>query len=167
MAGLRGPEKKMFHDVPHLRGHPDDRKRNAYTMCARFEINHTAVRRGMRVPVLRGRGAETVRWTGFARAERLDWWKRRGATLVEIPAERFAECSIVSEDLVWQDLQPDEAILGIIVEVGGNRTLRVVTRSATAEELLHFQSFRMPVVRHEEYTDVPLPEMMVQPEMFR
>ncbi len=120
----------------------------------------------MRVPVIDGRRAETVRWTGFARAERLEWWKRQGAKLVDIPAERFAECSCVSEELVWADLQPGEALLGIVVERGESKSLRVVTRDPTAEEMLHFQAFRVPVIVREENEPPAIEAPDVQPELF-
>jgi hypothetical protein len=133
-------------------------------MCARVEVNHAQMSRGMSVPIIRGRKSESVKWTGFARAERLDWWKRKGAKTVDIPAERFAECSCVSEDLVWEDLEPGKMILGIVIESGTSKVLRVVTREPTAGEILHFQAFRMPVTVRapDDLPEIAVPDLQLE-----
>lgn len=41
------------------------------------------------------RGIARPAWAGFARSKILSWWQKRGAVLIDIPADRFAERSRV------------------------------------------------------------------------
>lgn len=113
-------------------------------MCASFEMNEVRLRPGARVTGWRKpKRNVTAPWIGFARSEILDWWKRHGE-LVDVPAERFAERSNVSGELVWRDVPEGWVIRGVVDPE--NDELRIVTRPANAEEMLHFQHERMPVI---------------------
>ena len=53
-------------------------------------------------------------WAGFARAEILDWWQRKGGVLLDIHADRFAERSDKSRKLIWDSVPRDFVIRGLM-----------------------------------------------------
>lgn len=122
-------------------------------MCARLEMNEVVLRPGDFVSVWESaQQATRLRWTGFARSEILDWWQRHGGELVDVPARRFAERSDVSDDLVWNDLPSGKVVRGLVDHEGEECVLRIVTRPATAPEMLHFQHLRAPLIEPPLYS---------------
>lgn len=114
-------------------------------MCATFETSGVRRKPGSVVTAWRAEARTiTLPWAGFARQEILEWWLRRGYELVDVPADRFAVRSDVSEELVWSEV-PAGCVLRAIVDRESGE-LRLVTRAAKPEELLHFQHERMPTV---------------------
>jgi hypothetical protein len=114
-------------------------------MCAIFETGGVRRKPGSVITAWRAPlRTISLPWTGFARHEILEWWMRRGYEPVDVPAERFAVRSNISEELVWSDLPGNRVLRAIAHRKSGE--LRMATCAATAEELLHFQHERMPVV---------------------
>ena len=92
-------------------------------------------------------------WAGFAKKESLNWWKSKGAELVDLPAEKFAERSDISRRLVW-DVLPDGTVIRAIIDLQSKEPLiKIVTRAATEEELKQFEHPRMPLFEHAIYKD--------------
>ncbi len=113
-------------------------------MCAAFELNSRVIRPGKLVRVWRSQKPAVFVWAGFARRESLGWWREKGAELVDIPAERFAERSDDDRQLRWDAVPSGLVIRGLIDPHEGQPLLKVVTRASTAEEIARFHHDRMP-----------------------
>jgi len=94
-------------------------------------------------------------WAGFARSEVLSWWRKRGAVLIDIPADRFAERSGVTGKLIWDDIPAGFVIRGLVDMQTCRPLIKVVTRASSSQELDRFQHPRMPLL--EEPLFGPLP----------
>lgn len=115
-------------------------------MCAAFELNSRVLRPGKLVRVWRERQPATLVWAGFARRESLGWWRGKGADLVDIPAERFAERGRDDGQLRWDAVPVGLVIRGLVDPHEGKPLLKVVTRASTAEEATRFHHERMPLL---------------------
>ncbi len=115
-------------------------------MCAVYELNSRIIRPGRRIPAWREGQAGHFVWAGFARRETLGWWKKQGAELVDVPAQRFAERSQRDHQLRWDDVPPGLVIRALIVEQTRTPLLKVVTRASSEEELSRFEHPRMPLL---------------------
>lgn len=116
-------------------------------MCAALGLNQTHIRPGSLVAVWRGgRRADFLVWAGFARKESLDWWRRKGGELVDVPAHRFAERSDRDRQLRWDDIPAGHVVRGLIDPGNGRPLLKIVTRASTQEELARFEHPRMPLL---------------------
>lgn len=128
-------------------------------MCAAFELNSRVIRPGRWVGVWRERGEDHQIWSGFARREILEWWKRRGGEFVDIPADRFAERSDLDRRIRWEDIPQGQVIRGLIDPNDGKPLLKVLTRAATREEQVRFQHPRVPVIEAPLFSAVPVTPM--------
>lgn len=115
-------------------------------MCAAFELNSRVIRPGRMVRVWRDGKPAALPWAGFARRESLGWWREKGADLVDIPAARFAERSDRDRQLRWDAVPAGLVIRGLVDPHDGHPLLKVVTRTATVEEVARFQHDRMPLL---------------------
>ncbi|MFZ5807364.1 MAG: hypothetical protein ACOY3I_09195 [Verrucomicrobiota bacterium] len=92
-------------------------------------------------------------WAGFARKESLDWWKKKGGELVDLPAEKFAERSDATRKLIWDDV-PKNMVIRAMLDFGAKEPLvKVVTRAATEEEIQQFEHDRMPLLESPLYVN--------------
>lgn len=126
-------------------------------MCAAYSFGGRIFRPGKEVPVVTARGHIRLPWAGFARAEILAWWLGKGGEPVDLPAVRFAERSQSTGRLIWEDIPEGLVIRGLARE----GTVRVVTRSATPEEIARFDHPRMPVL---EVARFPMPAIPLPPQ---
>ena len=115
-------------------------------MCAALELNSRIIRPGKRVGLWRNAQAEQLVWAGFARREVLDWWKRQGGELVDVPAHRFAERSDRDRQLRWDDVPAGFVVRGLVAVPDETPLLKVVTRASTEDEMRRFQHPRMPLL---------------------
>src|SRR5713101_3622977 len=97
-------------------------------MCAALEIHKRVIRPGKLVGVWRKTGRAEIPWAGFARSEILEWWKRTGGELVDVPAERFAERSDRTRNLIWDEMPNAQVVRGLIVIENETPLLKIVTR---------------------------------------
>lgn len=81
-------------------------------MCATFQFRGKTYKPGSEVAGSGERGIICHAWAGFARSEILSWWKKRGAVLIDIPADRFAERSEVTRKLIWDEVAEGFVIRG-------------------------------------------------------
>jgi hypothetical protein len=125
-------------------------------MCAAFELNSRVLRPGKLIRVWRERQPATLVWAGFARRESVGWWRKNGADLVDIPAERFAERSDRDRQLRWDAVPAGMVIRGLVDPHEGKPLLKVVTRASTAEELARFEHDRMPLLELPLFSAEPL-----------
>jgi hypothetical protein len=125
-------------------------------MCAAFELNSRVLRPGRLVRVWRERQPATLVWAGFARRESVGWWREKGADLVDIPAERFAERSDRDRQLRWDAVPAGLVIRGLVDPHEGQPLLKVVTRASTEEELARFHHERMPLLEAPLFSAEPL-----------
>jgi hypothetical protein len=116
------------------------------SMCAALALNTNVIRPGKWIGFWRKRGKDQLVWAGFARSESLDWWKRRGGELVDVPAHRFAERSDRTRNLTWDDILPGHVVRGLVDPNEGKPLLKIVTRASSEEELNRFGHPRMPVI---------------------
>ncbi len=115
-------------------------------MCAAFEFQGRGFQPGKIVAGVDEQGIVRHVWAGFARAEILDWWQRKGAVLLDIPANRFAERSEITGKLVWGDV-PDGMILrGLLDSQTSKPLIKIVTRASTKQEIEFFHHPRMPLL---------------------
>jgi len=77
------------------------------------------------------RGIVRHAWAGFARSEILSWWQKRGAVLIDIPADRFAERSEVTGKLIWDEVADGLVIRGLVDIQTTQPLIKVVTRAST------------------------------------
>jgi len=54
-----------------------------------------------------------------ARKKILDWWQRKGCTLLDIYADRFAERSNVTGKLIWDQVPQRLVIRGVLDQQAG------------------------------------------------
>ena len=114
------------------------------------------------MPVWRRREPLLLIWAGFARQEIFDWWLRRGAEPVDLPAHRFAERSQTTGRLKWQEVVEGHVIRGMALE----GSVRVVTRAADPKEREFFEHPRMPVIEVPLYPDTPIVLPAQEPDLF-
>ena len=126
-------------------------------MCATFQFREKTYKPGSEVTGSGERGIVRHAWAGFARSEILSWWQKRGAVLIDIPADRFAERSEVTGKLIWDEVAEGFVIRGLVDIQTTRPLIKVVTRASSPEEIPRFQHSRMPLL------EVPLYEM-VYPE---
>jgi hypothetical protein len=100
----------------------------------------------MQVAFFRAGKAEQLPWVGFAKVEAVAWWQKQGAVLVDVPAERFAERSMQTGQLVWSELPPGQVIRGLIDPHEGHPVLKIVTRLPSKSEFTRFDSPTVPVI---------------------
>lgn len=116
-------------------------------MCACLESKGVVFQPGAPVPFFSNAGrAEQLPWVGFAKVEAVAWWQKRGAVLVDVPAERFAERSMQTGQLVWSDLPSGQVIRGLIDPHEGHPVLKIVTRLPSKAEFTRFDSPTLPVI---------------------
>lgn len=128
-------------------------------MCNRIVQKNKPVKPGEAVTVLmRGpQGEFEVPFTeaifgGPARNENRKYWiHREGAQEVLVPdVTRFGEKNKATGEQGWEDLPPGAALEGLLLPQppGKNyRLLKVVTQSATPEQLARLGNDRAPIVR--------------------
>ena len=136
-------------------------------MCATFQFKGKTCKPGSEIAGSCESGVVRHIWAGFARSEILAWWRKRGAVLIDIPAERFAERSEVTGKLIWDDVEEGLVIRGILDIQAGRPLVKVVTRASTSTELERFQHRRMPIL--EEPLFQPLPPLAndrTEPDLF-
>lgn len=122
-------------------------------MCASFEIKGKRFKPRDKVRVRGKKGISEYVWAGFARKERIDWWKKKGGELVDLPAEKFAERSDVTRKLIWDEV-PDGLVIRALVDNDSNEPiLKIVTRAANKDEAKQFQHDRMPSLESPFYDD--------------
>jgi hypothetical protein len=115
-------------------------------MCAAFEFQGRGFQPGKEVSGAGEQGIVRHVWAGFARAEILEWWQRKGALLLDIPANRFAERSEITGKLVWGNVPQGMVIRGLLDLQTSHPLIKIVTRAATKPECDHFQHPRMPLL---------------------
>lgn len=122
-------------------------------MCASLEQDGKIKRPRGSVAVTGPNGKQELVWAGFARSEILSWWQRKkGATLLDIDATRFAERADDTRELIWDEMPPDSVIRGLCDQSGKTPVLKIVTRPADAEELAQFRHPRMPLLEKRIYS---------------
>jgi hypothetical protein len=94
----------------------------------------------------------------------MEWWQRKGAAPVDLPATRFAERSDRTGQLAWEELPPGHVLLGLIDARSGQPLVRVVTRAASPAELARFEHPRMPVVLRPSHVTPPFDLGLAPPE---
>lgn len=125
-------------------------------MCATFESAGTQHRPGRPIPVWRGNQFERIPWAGFARSERLAWWKSKGCLPVDVPAIRFAERSHKDGRLYWGDVPQGQVIRGLWDASAPTPQILIVTRPATLAEMESFGHDRMPLIEQPLYSCLPV-----------
>jgi hypothetical protein len=128
-------------------------------MCAVFERKGQGFRPGRRVHAVGPQGVVDSVWAGFARNEILEWWRRKGGVLIDIPADRFAERSNFTGKLIWANVPSGLVIRGLIDSQSGEPLIKVVTRSASEDEQARFQHPRMPLLAGALFPGIPVPDM--------
>ena len=63
-------------------------------MCATFQFKKQVMKPGKEITAVSKSGLVTHVWAGFARAEILDWWQRKGGVLLDIYAGLLTRCSL-------------------------------------------------------------------------
>ncbi|MEI6493686.1 MAG: hypothetical protein WCO94_14145 [Verrucomicrobiota bacterium] len=99
-------------------------------MCATFQFRGKTYKPGSEVTGSGERGIVRNAWAGFARSEILSWWQRRGAVLIDIPADRFAERSEVTGKLIWDSVEEGLVIRGLVDIQTKQPLIKVVTRAS-------------------------------------
>ena len=136
-------------------------------MCATFQIRGKTYKPGSVVTGSGKSGVVRHVWAGFARNEILAWWQKKGAVLIDIPAERFAERSGVTGKLVWDDVEAGRVIRGIVDVHTTQPLIKIVTRASSTEELERFQHPRMPLIEGPLFDPMPLGAFEgVAPDLF-
>ena len=115
-------------------------------MCATFEFKKMIFRPSKEVFARAEKGIVKHVWAGFARAEMLEWWQKKGGLLVDIYADRFAERSDKTHQLIWDAVPKQFVIRGLVDHQTAHPLIKIVTRESTHEELNKFQHPRMPVL---------------------
>jgi hypothetical protein len=108
------------------------------------------------IPVWRGTKFERLLWVGFARSERLAWWRSKGCVPVDVPASRFAERSHKDGRLYWGDIPNGQVIRGLWDDSGPTPQILIVTRPASLAELESFGHDRMPLIEPALYSCLPI-----------
>lgn len=125
-------------------------------MCATFESAGTQHRPGRLIPVWKGTRFERVPWAGFARSEKLVWWRSKGCLPVDVPALRFAERSHKDGRLHWGDVPEGQVIRGLWDAGAPTPQVLIVTRPATLAEMESFGHDRMPLIEPPLYSCLPV-----------
>ena len=125
-------------------------------MCAAFESLGKQLRPGKPIGVWRANGLQWILWGGFARAERMHWWKEKGFLPVDVPASRFAERSRRDGRLHWADVPAGLVIRGLWDTNHAIPQVLIVTRSATVMEQFSFGHDRMPLLENPLYSSNPI-----------
>ena len=136
-------------------------------MCSTFQFRGKTYKPGQEVAGSGECGIVRHAWAGFARREVLSWWQKRGAVLVDIPAERFAERSGVTGKLIWDDVEDGLVIRGLLDIQTAQPLIKVVTRPSSPGEIERFQHPRMPLLESARFA--PLPPGVVtgdEPDLF-
>jgi hypothetical protein len=127
-------------------------------MCNRYVQKGREVRPGQRTTVLlRGPGGEfeipfdEAIFGGPARNESRNYWiEREGAEPVRVPdIERFGEKNKATGEQNWQEVPANSAMEGLLLPRPPGkdyRLLKVVTQSATPEQLAQLGSDRVPII---------------------
>jgi hypothetical protein len=136
-------------------------------MCAAFEFKGTFRKPGHLVNGVHESKIVSHVWAGFARAEILPWWKRQGALLLDIPATRFAERSDLTHQLIWDEINPDLVLRGLLDLRTTNPLIKVVTRASTPAELERFQHPRMPVLQPPLFAIQNFEGYPTEPDLFK
>jgi hypothetical protein len=132
-------------------------------MCATFESAGTQHRPGRLIPVWHGSRFERLLWVGFARSERLGWWRGKGCQPVDVPADRFAERSHRDGKLHWGEVPEGSVIRGLLDSGGPAPQVLIVTRPATIAELEAYGHDRMPLIEPPLYSCLPVgPEPLTE-----
>lgn len=124
-------------------------------MCATFQLRGKSYKPGRVVTAAGERGVVRHPWAGFARREILAWWEKKGAVLIDIPADRFSERSEVTGKLLWDDVAEGLVIRGLVDTQSRHPLIKVVTRASTPVELERFQHPRMPSLEAPLFAPVP------------
>lgn len=135
-------------------------------MCAAYEYKGVGFRPGREVPAAGEHGICRATWAGFARNEILDWWRRKGGALLDIPATRFAERSDQTGKLIWDDVPEGFVIRGLLDRQTWHPLIKVVTRAATPAEMEKFQHPRMPLLEVPRFPGIEIPAD-TQEDLFR
>jgi len=135
-------------------------------MCATFQFKGKTCKPGSEVVGSGERGVVRHPWAGFAKSEILAWWQRKGAVLVDLPADRFAERSQVTGKLVWDDVPEGLVIRGIVDIQTSKPLIKVVTRASSPDELEHFQHPRMPLLESPLFAPVPVEDFPRDGDLF-
>ena len=125
------------------------------SMCATFQFRGKTYKPGSEVTGSGEHGIVRHAWAGFARSEILAWWQKRGAVLIDLPAERFAESLEVTGKLVWDELAEGLVIRELVDIQTAQPLLKVVTRASSPEELERFQHPRMPLLEVPRFAPLP------------
>lgn len=136
------------------------------TMCATFQFRGKTYKPGKAVTGSGASGVVRQAWAGFARSEILPWWQKRGAVLIDIPADRFAERSEVTGNLIWDAVAEGAVIRGLLDIQTPQPLIKVVTRASTPEELERFQHPRMPLLEPPLFAPLPPEDDEDQPDLF-
>lgn len=124
-------------------------------MCATFQFRGKTYKPGREVAGSGKRGIVRHVWAGFARREILSWWEKKGAILIDLPADRFAERSEITGKLIWDDVPAGLVIRGLVDIQTCQPLIKVVTRATSPEEMDHFQHPRMPLIESPRFDPVP------------
>ena len=136
-------------------------------MCAVFQFKKQVFKPGKEVVAVAETGIVRHAWAGFARAEILDWWQRKGGLLLDIHADRFAERSDKTGKLIWDSVPRDFVIRGLLDHQTGQPLVKIVTRESTREELKRFEHPRMPVLEPALFGEMPALDFGApEPELF-
>ena len=141
-------------------------------MCATFQFRGKTYKPGQKVTGSGERGIVRHAWAGFARSEILSWWQKRGAVLVDLPAERFAERSEVTGKLIWDEVADGFVIRGLvdiqdIQDIQATQPLiKIVTRASSPEEIDRFQHPRMPLLEVPRFAPLPPGVVKNEPDLF-
>jgi len=114
-------------------------------MCAAFQFKKQVFKPGKEIGAVGATGIVRHPWAGFARVEIINWWQRQGGLLLDIYADRFAERSDKTGQLIWEAVPRDFVIRGLVDQQTGQPCIKIVTRASTDDEFLRFQHPRMPV----------------------
>jgi hypothetical protein len=117
-------------------------------MCIAFQFKGKTYRPARPIRVVAGDGATDKVWAGCAREEILEWWKKRGAQMADLHAEKFAERSDRDGKWIWGDVPNGMVIRALIDPSKGpdHALIKVVTRAASPEETAHFEHDRLPLL---------------------
>jgi len=135
-------------------------------MCAVFEFKKQIFKPGREIVAVAPSGVVNHVWAGFARAEILDWWQRKGGVLLDIYADRFAERSDKTSRLIWDAVPQPFVIRGLLDLQTGQPLIKIVTRESNPEDLERFQHPRMPLLEPPLYGTVAIDFGDPEPELF-
>ena len=126
-------------------------------MCAAYEFKGSGFRPGREIPAVGAQGICRATWAGFARNEILDWWRKKGGDLLDIPATRFAERSDTTGNLIWDNVPEGFVIRGVLDHQTRHPLIKVVTRASTPAEMEKFQHPRMPLLESPLFPGIEIP----------